>query len=110
MKHENFYAAYQTVLMREVKALNDALQNMPEDKEDGYPAMEYHFTDFPHTTCCNHYEDEPTDHAILAVKYPITSDSGILVRTLFGDETLEIGYSDINYGDIDMILGFLPEN
>ena len=38
MNHENFSDLYHAIKMREVKALNDALQNIPEDKDNCYPA------------------------------------------------------------------------
>lgn len=109
MKHEDFSDLYHAIKMREVKALNDALKNIPEDKDNCYPAKEFHFTDCPYLNCYTHHSDEASKSAVLAVKYPITSDSGILIRPQDDDETYEIGHTDVGYGDIDIILDYLPE-
>ena len=113
MKHENFSDLYHAIKMREVKALNKALQSIPVKKEsDGFivcPAGEYHFTDTPRLTCYTYHADEPSSSAVLAVKYPITIDSGILIQPQCEDDTYEIGYTDVGYGDLAIILDYLPD-
>lgn len=45
----------------------------------------------------------------MAVKYPITLSSGILIMPDEDNEYYEVGYNDIQFGDIDGILDKLPE-
>ena len=45
----------------------------------------------------------------MAVKYPINPHSGILIMPDEDNEYYEVGYLDIQFGDIDGILDALPE-
>jgi hypothetical protein len=49
------------------------------------------------------------DAKVMAVKYPITHDSGILIMPDEDNEYYEVGYCDLQFGDIDGILDALPE-
>lgn len=45
----------------------------------------------------------------MAVKFPITAHSGILIMPDEDNEYYEIGWNDVQFGDIDTILDALPE-
>ena len=45
----------------------------------------------------------------MAVRYPVTPHSGILIMPSEDNEYYEIGYHDLQFGDIDGILDALLE-
>ena len=81
MQHQNFYHQYASIQEEEVRELNEVLRNRTD--------KEFHwYTDFPYviadlSTCDGH-----VDAKVMAVKYPITLSSGILI---IPDEDNEIG-------------------
>lgn len=107
MKHVNFTAMYNAIKEQEINTLNEALENIPEDEYCGYPAGEIHFTDSPYVTCYPYNNEVSSYLPVMAMKHPVTSDGGILVRD--EDDTIEIGYSDLTFGQIDFLLDCLPE-
>ena len=102
MQHQDFYHQYATIQEEEVRALNEALRNRTD--------KEFHwYADFPYviaglSTCDGH-----VDAKVMAVKYPVTPSSGILIMPDEDNEYYEVGYNDIQFGDIDGILNELPE-
>jgi hypothetical protein len=88
MQHQDFYHQYATIQEEEVRALNEALRNRTD--------KEFHwYADFPYviaelSTCDGH-----VDAKVMAVKYPVTPSSGILIMPDEDNEYYEVGYNDI---------------
>ena len=102
MRHEDFLQQYVTIQQQEARVLNEALRNM-SDKE-------YHwYADFPYVTAELSNCDGHLDAKVMAVKYPITHHGGILVMPNEDSEYYEVGWGDLQFGDIDSILDALPE-
>ena len=72
MQNQNFYHQYASIQEEEVRELNEVLRNRTD--------KEFHrYADFPYviaelSTCDSHL-----DAKVMAVKYPITPSSGILI-------------------------------
>ncbi|KGF15389.1 hypothetical protein HMPREF1640_12245 [Prevotella sp. S7-1-8] len=102
MKHEDFLQQYVAILQQEDRVLNEALRNLAD--------KEYHwYADFPYVTaelsnCQGHL-----DAKVMAAKYPVTPHSGILIMPNEDNEYYEVGYNDLQFGDINGILDALPE-
>lgn len=102
MRHEDFLQQYVTIQQQEARVLNEALRNM-SDKE-------YHwYADFPYVTAELSNCDGHLDAKVMAVRYPVTPHSGILIMPSEDNEYYEIGYHDLQFGDIDGILDALLE-
>lgn len=102
MTHKDYYQQYVAIREKEVRALNETMRNRI-DKEFHWAA------DFPYvkadlSNCDGHLEAK-----VMAVKYPITPHSGILIMLDEDHEYYEVGYTDLLFGDIDAILDALPE-
>ncbi len=102
MKHEDFLQQYVAIQLREVHALNETMRNRTD--------KEYHWqTDFPYVTAILSNCDGHMDAKVMAVKYPVTHDNGILIMPNEDNAYYEVGYCDLQFGDIDGILDALPE-
>lgn len=102
MRHENYYQQYVTIRKKEVKALNETMRNRID--------REFHWSaDFPYITAYLSNCDGHLEAKVMAVKFPVTPHSGILIMPDEDHEYYEVGYTDLLYGDIDAILDALPE-
>lgn len=106
MQHEDFLNEYRFIKNKEIHALNDALIK--------HFSGEYHFENHPYVVATYPNTDEPVKAKVMAVKAPISAESGILLQTAEiecdGDDyDFEVGYMGISFGDIDSILDLLPE-
>lgn len=102
MRHEDFLQQYVAIQLREAHTLNETMRNRT-DKEYRWQ------TDFPYVTAELSNCDGRLDAKVMAVKYPINPHSGILIMPDEDNEYYEVGYLDIQFGDIDGILDALPE-
>ena len=72
MQHQNFYHQYASIQEEEVRELNEVLRNRID--------KEFHwYTDFPYVIAALSTCDGHVDAKVMAVKYPITLSSGILI-------------------------------
>lgn len=102
MIHEDFLQQYVAIQQKESRALNDTMRNRTD--------KEYHwYADFPYVTAELSNCDGHLDAKVMAVKHPITPHGGILIMPDEDNEYYEVGYLDIQFGDIDGILDALPE-
>lgn len=102
MRHENYYQQYVTIRKKEVKALNETMHNRID--------REFHWSaDFPYITADLSNCDGRLEAKVMAVKFPVTPHSGILIMPDEDHKYYEVGYTDLLYGDIDAILDALPE-
>lgn len=101
MIHQDFYKKYIDIRSEEVNALNEAIRNT-DDKEVHWQS------DFPYVTAQLSNCDGHLDAKVMAVKYPVSEHSGILIMPDEDHLYYEIGYNDIQFGDIDGILDALP--
>jgi len=104
MEHKDFLGLYLSIKNDEVRTLNKLL--------NAYFNGEYHFENqaakpFVVATLAN--VDMPVSAKVMAVKAPVTLDSGILVCPEDYEGTVEIGMDEISFGDIDGIIDCLPE-
>jgi hypothetical protein len=92
MIHEDLYKKYVAIRSEEVKALNEAIRNI-KDKEVHW------YSDFPYVTAqlsnCNGH----LDAKVMAVKYPVSAHSGILIMPDEVHQYYEVGYNDIQFGE-----------
>ena len=102
MRHEDYYQQYVTIRKKEVKALNETMRNRID--------REFHWSaDFPYVTADLSNCDGHLDAKVMAVKYPVTPHSGILIMLNEDNKYYEVGYNDLQFGDIDGILDALPK-
>ncbi len=102
MRHEDNYQQYVTIRKKEAKALNETMRNRID--------REFHWSaDFPYVTADLSNCDGHLEAKVMAVKFPVTPHSGILIMPDEDHEYYEVGYTDLLYGDIDAILDALPE-
>ncbi len=72
---------------------------------------EFHWAaDFPYGTADLSNCDGLLEAKVMAVKFPVTPHSGILIMPDEDPEYYEVGYTDLLFGDIDAILDALPED
>lgn len=102
MIHQDFYKKYIDIRSEEVNALNEAIRNT-DDKEV------YWQSNFSYVTAQLSNCDGHLDTKVMAVKYPVTSSSGILIMPDEDNEYYEVGYNDILFGYLSDILDVLPE-
>ena len=88
MIHQDFYKKYRDIRSEEVNALNEAIRNT-DDKEcigqSDFPYIIAHFS-----SCDGHL-----DSTVMAVKYPVSEHSCILIMPNEDHQYYEIGYNDI---------------
>ena len=72
MIHQDFYKKYQAIRSEEVYALNKAIRNT-DDKEVHWQS------DFPYVIAQLSNYDGQLDAKVMAVKYPVSEHSGILI-------------------------------
>lgn len=102
MTHEDYFQQYVTIRKKEVKALNETMRNRID--------REFHWSaDFPYVTADLSNYDGHLDAKVMAVKYPVTPHSGILIMPNEDNKYYEVGYNDLQFGDIDGILDALPK-
>ena len=101
MIHQDFYKKYIDIRSEEVYALNEAIRNT-DDKEVHWQS------DFPYVIAQLSNCDGQLEAKVMAVKYPVSEHSGILIMPDEDHLYNEIGYNDIQFGDIDGILDALP--
>jgi hypothetical protein len=103
MTHTDFLQQHLTAHQDALRALNITMYNHPD--------REYHwFADFPYVVAELDDGEGHIDAKVMAVKCPITHHGGILVMPGEDREYYEIGWGDLQYGDIDSILEALPED
>lgn len=97
----NFIDKYMAIKDEEVKTLNDLLEQLPD--------KQYDIEENECVIGVNCYlNDEPRHADVKKVVYPITSDYGIFVEDDYTKLT-EIGYSDMGFGEIEVIIEQLPD-
>jgi len=101
MIHQDFYKKYLAIRSEEINALNEAIRNT-DDKEVHWQ------TDFPYVIAQLSSCDGHLDSKVMSVKYPVSEHSGILIMPDEDHLYYEIGYNDIQFGDIGGILDALP--
>lgn len=101
MIHQDFYKKYLAIRSEEINALDEAIRNT-DDKEVHWQS------DFPYVIAQLSNYDGQLDAKVMAVKYPVSEHSGILIMPDEDHLYYEIGYNDIQFGDIDGILDALP--
>ena len=74
MIHQDFYKKYQAIRSEEVYALNKAIRNT-DDKEVHWQS------DFPYVIAQLSNCDGHLDSKVMAVKYPVSEHSGILIMS-----------------------------
>lgn len=74
MIHQDFYEKYIDIRSEEFNALNEAIRNT-DDKEV------YWQSDFPYVTAQLSNNDAHLDAKVMAVKYPVSEHSGILIMS-----------------------------
>ena len=107
MQHEDFLGKYHVIRCEEIGTLNNALTrhfNGEYHFENPYPEV---IATYPNTT-------EPVKAKVIAVKAPILSETGIFLQTSDRDyggnnQTFQVGYLALSFGDINSIIDFLPE-
>ena len=72
MQHQNFYHQYTSIQEEEIRVLNEALRNRTDKEFHWYAYFPYVIAEL--STCDSH-----VDAKVMAVKYPITPSSGILI-------------------------------
>lgn len=102
MKHEDFLKLYENIRVKEVAALNAALEKFPSQKymwrKDEKPIV---------TASPRKWEEQ--DQALVAmVKLPITQHGGIVIQSRYDFEAYTVGYEDLAFGDISEILTSIP--
>ena len=102
MIHQDFYKKYIDIRSEEVNALNEAIRNTV-DKEVHWQS------NFSYVTAQLSNCDGHLDTKVMAVKYPVTPSSGILIMPDEDNEYYEVGYNDILFGYLSDILDVLPE-
>jgi hypothetical protein len=65
-------------------------------------------SDFPYVIAQFSSCDGHLDSKVMAVKYPVSEHSCILIMPDEDHQYYEVGYNDILFGDIDGILDALP--
>lgn len=102
MEHVDFLQQHTNIQQDALRALNITMHNRPD--------QEYHwFADFPYVIAELDDGNGHVDVKVMAAKYPITPHSGILVMPDEDSEYYEVGWGDLQYGDLDSILDALPE-
>ena len=66
-------------------------------------------SDFPYIIAHFSSCDGHLDSTVMAVKYPVSEHSGILIMPDEDNEYYEVGYNDILFGNLNDILDVLPE-
>jgi hypothetical protein len=103
MTHEDYFQQYVAIREKEVRALNETMRNRLD--------REFHWAaDFPYGTADLSNCDGLLEAKVMAVKFPVTPHSGILIMPDEDPEYYEVGYTDLLFGDIDAILDALPED
>ena len=102
MIHQDFYKKYIDIRSEEINALNEAIRNT-DDKEVHWQS------NFSYVTAQLSNCDGHLDTKVMAVKYPVTPSSGILIMLDEDNEYYEVGYNDILFGYLSDILDVLPE-
>lgn len=103
MKHEDFIKEYMDIKKKEVKAINEALKNLPAG------TFTFKRGDGPYVNCYTHGADEPSQSEVVKVTFPVSDDCGILVRPTYDNEVYEVGALNVAFGDINTILDNMPE-
>ena len=102
MIHQDFYKKYIDIRSEEINTLNEAIRNT-DDKEVHWQS------NFSYVTAQLSNCDGHLDTKVMAVKYPVTPSSGILIMPDEDNEYYEVGYNDILFGYLRDILDVLPE-
>ena len=102
MIHQDFYKKYIDIRSEEVNALNEAIRNT--DDKEGHWQSNFSYVTGQLSNCDGHL-----DTKVMAVKYPVTPSSGILIMPDEDNEYYEVGYNDILFGYLSDILDVLPE-
>ena len=102
MIHENFYKKYVAIRQEAIKVLNEAIRIL-KDKE-----VHWH-SDFPYVSAQLSFCDGHLEAKVMAIKYPVSEHNGILIMPDEDHQYYEVGYNDIQFGDIDGILDMLPD-
>lgn len=88
-------------LQEVVRSLNENMRNRLD--------QEYHwFADYPYVEAAIGGMDGQVEAKVMAVKYPITEHSGILIMPDEDREYYEVGWTDLQPDDIAIILEALP--
>ena len=102
MKHADFLQQHVNGHQDALRALNITMYHRPD--------REYHwFANFPYVIAELNNGEGHTDAKVMAVKYPVTHHSGILLMPNEDSEYYEIGWGNLQFGDIESILEALPE-
>lgn len=98
----NFIDKYMALKMQEKDALNSLLERFPNkqfdlEENDCSIGVDYYINDEPH-------------HAdVKKVVYPVTQTRGIFVEDDYTEKTVQIGYSNMGFGEIGEIINYLPD-
>ena len=79
------------------------------NREWGKVLQRSRFANFPYVIAEMDNGEGHTDAKVMAVKYPVTHHGGILVMPNEDCEYYEIGWNDLQFGDLDNILDTLPK-
>lgn len=102
MTHTDFLQQYVAIQQNEVRTLNETMRNRTD--------REFHWAaDFPYVTADLSNCDGHLDAKVMAVKFLITAHNGILIMPDEDNEYYEIGWGDLQFGNIDSIIDALPE-
>lgn len=96
----NFIDKYMAIKNEEKDTLNKLLEQLPN--------KEYEFDEDEYVSVDCYLNDEPHHADVKKVVHPITSDGGIFVEDAY-TELSEIGYSDMAFGEIEVIIENLPD-
>lgn len=96
----NFIDKYMALKAEEKDTLNKILEQLPN--------KEYEFDEDEHVSVDCYIEGEPHHADVKKVVYPISSDGGIFVEDT-DTELTEIGYTDMHFGEIEIVIENLPD-
>lgn len=102
MTQTDFLQPTSSVQQQNVRSLNENMRSRID--------QEYHwFADFPYVEVVLDGREGQEDAKVMAVKYPISGHSGILVMPDEDREYYEVGWADLQQDDIVGILKALPD-
>lgn len=103
MEHEDYLSQYMSIKDKEVAAINDALQRLPNNE------WQWKWDAAPRVTASPHKWDGSDQVNVVKVKYPVSSDCGIFIQSDYDFETIEVGSLEVAFGDITAILDNMPD-
>lgn len=97
------------ILQRPISGLQEVVRSLNENTRNRLD-QEYHwFADYPYVEAAIGGMDGQVEAKVMAVKYPITEHSGILIMPDEDREYYEVGWTDLLPDDIAIILEALPD-